>query len=414
MSQGKYISKSMQNLSVTRSVIITSVQFLLCFLFFLPLISEAQSSVPIIRIKILEGKESITAGATGSFQIESEGRKIHSYPSSTSPRRIEATSSGIKIAGIEWGKQIWIKPKESDSLSLVNGRRYRGSLLVKQKEDFLEVINELPLEEYLYGVMEGEIPSSWLFDVLCAQAIAARTYALEEIERLERLAEEQDYHLSWTTEDQVYGGVESETRQARQAVDDTRGKVITYQGELIKAFYHNCCGGHTVSSGDVWGGEDFPYLKVGPDEFCKESPYYKWEWEIEVSELRKILVKEGFSVGKIYRLQVLSRTEDLSFEEGGRVAKLRIHLKGGHQDLTGTEFRKLVNQWIEKDMLRSTLFKVGRWVKREASYFRFEGRGSGHGVGICQWGAKKMAEEGRNFQDILQFYYPGTEIEKRY
>lgn len=413
MSQGKYISKSMQNLSVTRSVIITSVQFLLCFLFFLPLISEAQSSAPIVRIKILEGRESITAGATGSYQIESGGRKVRSYSSSTSPRRIEATSSGIRIDGILWGKQIWIKPKESDSLSLVNGRRYRGSLLVKQKEDFLEVINELFLEEYLYGVIEREVSSNWSFDVLCAQTIAARTYALEKRE-LERLVENQDHHLSWTTEDQVYGGVESETSQARRAVDDTRGKVITYQGEPIKAFYHNCCGGHTVSSGDVWGGEDFPYLKVGPDEFCKESPYYKWEWEIEVSELRKILVKKGFSVGKIYRLQVLSRTEDLSFEEGGRVAKLRIYYEGGSQDLTGTEFRKLMRRGVGKYLLKSTLFKVGRWAKREASCFRFEGRGSGHGVGMCQWGAKKMAEEEKSFEDILQFYYPGTEIEKRY
>lgn len=413
MSQGGYISKSMQNLSVTRNVILTLIQFLVCFLFFLPLISEAQSSSPIVRIRILEGRESITAGATGSYQIESEGRKISSYSSSTSPRRIEATSSGIRIDGILWGKQIWIKPKESDSLSLVNGRRYRGSLLVKQKEDFLEVINELLLEEYLYGVIEREVSSSWPFDVLCAQAIAARTYALEKRE-LERLAEDQDYHLSWTTEDQVYGGVESETRQARLAVDLTQGKVITYQGELIKAFYHNCCGGHTVSSGDVWGGEDFSYLKAGPDEFCKESPYYKWEWEIEVSELRKILVKEGSSVGKIYRLQVLTRTQDLSFEEGGRVAKLRIYYKGGSQDLRGKEFRELVNQWIEKDMLRSTLFEVKSRTEREARYFVFQGRGSGHGVGMCQWGAKEMAEEGRNFQDILQFYYSGTEIEKRY
>ncbi len=413
MNQGGYISKSMQNLSVTKSVILTLIQFLVCFLFFLPLISEAQSSFPIVRIRILEGRESITAGATGSYQIESEGRKISSYSSSTSPRRIEATSSGIRIDGILWGKQIWIKPKESDSLSLVNGRRYRGSLLVKQKEDFLEVINELLLEEYLYGVIEREVSSSWPFDVLCAQAIAARTYALEKRE-LERLAEDQDYHLSWTTEDQVYGGVESETRQARRAVDLTQGKVITYQGELIKAFYHNCCGGHTVSSGDVWGEEDFPYLKAEPDEFCKESPYYKWEWEIKVSELRKILIKEGFSVGKIYRLQVLTRTQDLSFEEGGRAAELRIYYKGGSQDLTGKEFRELVNQWIEKDMLRSTLFEIKSRTEREARYFVFQGRGSGHGVGMCQWGAKKMAEEGRNFQDILQFYYSGTEIEKRY
>ena len=404
MNQGKSINKT----GFGRTL------FLLCFLFLLPSISEAGSLAPIIRIKILEGKKSITAGAVGSYQIEGESGKIRSCSSSTSPRRIEATSSGIRIDGILWGKQIWIKPKESDSPSLVNGKKYRGNLLVKQKEGFLDVINELPLEEYLYGVIEEEVPSDWPLEILYAQAIAARTYALEKIEEIERLAEEQDYHLFSTTDDQVYGGVESETSQAKRAVDDTRGKVITYQGELIKVFYHNCCGGHTVSSGDVWGGEDFPYLRVGPDEFCKESPHYKWEWQIKVSDLRNVLIKEEFSVGKIYRLEVLSRTQDLSFEEGGRVAKFRIHHKGGELDLTGTEFRKLIDKWMGSGILKSTLFEVISRVERETRYFVFHGRGSGHGVGMCQWGAKKMAEEGRNFQDILQFYYPGTEIEKRY
>ncbi len=119
-------------------------------------------------------------------------------------------------------------------------------------------------------------------------------------------------------------------------------------------------------------------------------------------------------MGKIYRLQVLTRTQDLSFEEGGRVAKLRIYYKGGSQDLTGKEFRELIDKWMGSGRLKSTLFEVKSRTEREARYFVFQGRGSGHGVGMCQWGAKKMAEEGKSFEDILQFYYPGTEIEKRY
>jgi len=388
------------------------------FLFFtLCLTALAWSSSPIIRVKILEQKESVSIGASGPYRIENEKGKKQFYPSSTLLRRIEATSSGIKVDGIIWGKEVWIKPEKSGSLALVvikgDKRRYRGDLLVKEEEGFLRVINQLPLEEYLYGVLKWEVSPGWPLAALCAQAIAARTYALKKIES--SLFQDQLHHLSATVDDQVYGGFESEDLRVQEAVNFTRGKVITYQGELIEAFYHNCCGGYTVSSKDVWGGEDLPYLRVGPDKFCQKSPHYHWEWEIKRSELRKILFKEGFSVGIIYRLEVFSRAQDLSFKEGGRVTKLCLEHQGGRLYLTGTEFRKLIEKWIGSGKLKSTLFdEVKLQVKGGASYFVFQGRGAGHGVGMCQWGVKEMAEQGYNFEEILQFYYPGTKIEKRY
>jgi len=377
-------------------------------------------SFPLIQVKIVEQEESIGIGATGPYQIEDSEGRIDSFPFSPSLQVMQATPSGIKVDGVAWGKQISVKPRGSDFLVLIGTlrgkRRYRGSITVEQEDNYLRVINQLPLEEYLYGVIKWEISPDWFMDALYAQAIVARTYALKKIE--EPSYQEQLHHLSATVNDQVYGGFESEDPRIQEAVDMTRGKVITYQGDLINAFYHSCCGGHTVSSKDVWGGEDFSYLRVGPDKFCEKSPRYYWEWEIKRSELRRILFEQGFPTGTIYRLPVVSRAQNLSFTEGGRVTGLFWEHQGGKspsQPMTGKEFRELINKWFGADKLRSALFdEVKLYSKEEMSYFLFQGRGSGHGVGMCQWGAKGMAEQGYSLEEILQFYYPGTRIEKRY
>ncbi len=373
-----------------------ALAILLGMTFFLALSFPAQAqSSPIIRVKILE-KEIVQAGATGGFQVKGKGN-IRFFLASSFPLRIESSPSGIKIDQRNWGSIVWIIPETDSSLCLVDWRRYRGTLLIKQKGKFLEVINELPLEEYLYGVIKWEISPDWPFVAVAAQTIAARTYALKKLEA--SLPENQDYHLLSTEDDQVYGGVESEDPPIRTSVDSTRGKVITCEGELINAHYHACCGGYTASSAAVWG-ESFPYLVARADPFCKDSPYYDWEWKFQARKLRQLLRKKGLLLGKLYRIQ------PLSFDQSGRVKQLKIQYRGGEKYLKGTEFRRLVGP----DKLKSTLFKVVRY----ANYFVFTGKGSGHGVGMCQWGAKGMAEKGYGTNEILQFYYPGTTVELRY
>jgi stage II sporulation protein D len=364
------------------------------FFFALSFSAEAQSS-PTIRVKIAE-KEIIQAGATGAFQVKGKGN-VRFFLSSSWPLTIESSPSGIKIEQRNWGSRVWIMPDTDGSLCLVDWRRYRGSLLIKQKDKFLEVINELPLEEYLYGVIKWEISPDWPLVAVAAQAIAARTYALKKLEA--SLPENQDYHLLNTEDDQVYGGVESEDPRARTSVDSTRGKVLTHEGELINAQYHACCGGYTASSADIWG-EPFPYLEARADPYCKDSPYHDWKWKVEAAKLRKLLSEAGLSLGKLYWIQ------PLSFDQSGRVKQLRIQYRGGEKYLKGSEFRRLVGS----DSIKSTLFKVVRYAR----YFIFTGKGSGHGVGMCQWGARGMAEKGYSTKEILQFYYPGTTIEQRY
>lgn len=422
MNQGKYINSIsfFKDKPITEKRVLGKLILLFFSLFLSLYLTLPAWSSPLIQVRIIEQEESLGIGATGPYQIEDSEGRISSFPFSPSLQIMQATSSGIKVDGVLRGKKIFVKPQRSESLVLIETpkgkRRYRGSIVVEQEENYLRVINQLPLEEYLYGVIKGEISHNWPMDVLYAQVIAARTYALKKIE--EPSSQEQLYHLSATIDDQVYGGFESEEPRLLEAVDITGGKVITYQGDLINAFYHSCSGGYTVSSKDVWGGEDFPYLRVGPDKFCEKSPYYNWEWEIKRSELRRILFEQGFPTGIMYRLRIVSRAQNLSFAEGGRVTGLFWEHQGGKspvQPLTGKEFRELINKWLGPDKLRSALFdEVRLYSKKGASYFLFRGRGSGHGVGMSQWGAKGMAEQGYSFEEILQFYYPGTKIEKRY
>ncbi|MEA1964589.1 MAG: SpoIID/LytB domain-containing protein [Candidatus Aerophobetes bacterium] len=350
----------------------------------------------VLRVKISSEKQkSVEISATGPYKIKE--KRIKNFFSS---QELKATPGGIVIGNKILGKKAWIKPEGDNSFIMVNGRRYRGDILIiQQNKSFLEVINRVPLEEYLYGVIRAEISSDWPAAVVRAQAIASRTYALKKLKSSSKNNKE-NYDLSSAITDQVYRGVEAENNKAQEVVDATKGKVIIYQGEVASIFYYDCCGGYAASSESVWG-EALPYLKAKEENFCKGSPHYHWEFRIKRDNLEKILKDNGFEIDKIYSII------PLTFDEGGRVQKLRInYINGDYLDLKGTRFRNLIGL----NKLRSTLFKV----KKEDDHFIFTGRGRGHGVGMCQQGAKVMAERGFTTEEILKFYYPGTEIKKVY
>lgn len=359
----------------------------------------ARASSPLIRVKILHNKSRVEVGATGSYKIQSLAlAKELSFPSSHSTITIEASQQGIRASGEIWGRKVLIKPEKGNSLIRVDGRRYRGQIIVQQKESFLEIINELPLEEYLWGVIKAEISPDWPRACVLAFTIAARTYAFKKLQ--DPSSRTTGYHVSSEQDDQVYRGVEGEDSLSRQLVNETRGKILTYLGEVIEAKYHACCGGYTASLEDVWGGKGYPYLVAKPDAFCSKSPYFSWEFKIEAEKLREILREKGPILGRLYRIKLLE------FDEGRRVKRLQIKHQGGKRELTGKEFREAVGG----GNLRSTLFTV----KRVGPDFVFEGRGWGHGVGLCQEGAKVMGERGYTYKEILEFYYPGTLVETVY
>jgi len=351
---------------------------------------------PLVKVKILEGQKVAVVGATGSYLLKGEEGQSLRVKSPFSLKKIKAGKKGITIEGRVWGKSLVIKP-DKNSLTMVNGRRYRGTITIQEDNHSLTVINELPLEEYLYGVLKWEISPTWPLNAMTAQAIVARTFAFSRSNSGQE--NKSSCYLAADVTDQVYGGVESEDALVRIAVDLTRGEIITYQNQLIRAYYHCCCGGHTASSRQVWE-KDLPYLRGSSDPFCADSPYYYWTILISEEELRALLKKTYPCLERILEVR------PVSWDNGGRVEEVVLRHQRGRLWIKGTQFRQILGF----NRLKSTRFQV----KKTGDQFEFRGRGWGHGVGMCQWGAKEMAERGYTTEEILIFYYPGTRIKKIY
>ena len=273
----------------------------------------------------------------------------------------------------------------AEGLLEIEGRRLPGSVtVVRTPEGRLDAVNVVPLERYVERAVSGEIYARWPAEALKAQAVAARTYALYAVNR----HREDPFDVEATTLSQRY--VDGPVPGAvREAVGATRGRYLAFQGAPILAAFHTTAGGRTAASEEVWG-EPLPYLR-GVDSPDEESPEYFWSYEVEYGELRRALEIAGLRAGSDPRVEVLERSPS------GRVARLSV---SGAQ-LTGRTLRQIVG----RRAIRSTLFDV----RTEGGLVRFLGSGSGHGVGLSQWGALQMAREGRTYIEILRHYFPGTQ-----
>jgi stage II sporulation protein D len=263
--------------------------------------------------------------------------------------------------------------------------------LVRRGKGFL-VINRVDLEEYVKGVVPAEVNSAWHPEMLKAQAVAARTYALYQ----QMLGATREYDVEATVQDQVYRGKQGIDAGILRAVEDTRGLVVTYQDAPIYAAFSSTAAGLTEDAVNVWSKE-YPYLKGVECPFDLASPYYQWKSSFKIDTLEQNLRQQGFSVGTIAMMT------PVSFSRGGRVAKLRVLHSDGEFVLRGEELRKAVGYTI----IPSTQFaieSIGRDIV-------LSGFGAGHAVGMCQWGAKELAELGYSFSIILRYYYPGTELQ---
>ena len=263
--------------------------------------------------------------------------------------------------------------------------------LVRRGKGFL-VINRVDLEEYVKGVVPAEVSSTWHQEMLKAQAVAARTYALYQ----KMLSSTREYDVAATVQDQVYRGKQGIDGGILRAVEETRGLVVTYQNAPIYAAFSSTAAGLTEDAMNVWSKE-YPYLKGVECPFDLASPYYQWKSSFKIDTLEESLRQQGFSVGTITTIT------PLSFSRGGRVATLRVVHSGGELVLRGEELRKAVGYTI----IPSTQFAI-EFIGQDLV---LSGFGAGHAVGMCQWGAKELAELGYSFSTILQYYYPGTELQ---
>ena len=350
-----------------------------------------------IRVAVIRDAPSLVLALRSPFQIKTihtdelllEGRLLKKARVSPVTNGIKIDRTIFKIYGLK------IESKKEGRIYL-NNLRFRGNIeIIKNPDQNLLVVNEIDVEDYLYGVLRTEVPYYWPLEVLKAQAVCARTFALYQ----NSINSKKDYDLTNDVYSQVYGGKSSEKFWTNRAVNKTFGEVLTYRGKIFPTYFHSTCGGHTENVTRVWGG-DLPPLGGVKDPFCKRSSHYRWKNTIKLNKIQNSLAAAGYKVGKISAITTDQRNAS------GRVQEVTIKGTKGTIGITGNKFRHLVGI----NLVKSTNFTV----EIIPPNVKFSGLGWGHGVGLCQWGAYFMARKGHNYKQILEYYYPGSKIENIY
>ena len=346
-----------------------------------------------VRVAVVKGADSAKIFIAGNFRIidHLSGSTLleEKYLPETD---LVATGAGFKLGEKEVsGNVISVEPVGGTRI-YINERVFRGGIKVIKDEKKLTVINALDLEEYLYGVMRNEVSTWWPMEALKAQAIAARTYALNQVTESRR----RDYDVMADVSSQVYGGIFSEKWRTNRAVDETKGKILTYKGAIFPAFFHATCGGSTFDAAYLWN-IDLPPLKGVKCRWCGKSPHFYWERWIPVRESEGKLAAAGYPVGDMIGFEAVKRDPF-----SARILELKVKGSKGDAAILAKDFRRIIGA----DIVRSTNFKV----TLVGGYVAFEGLGWGHGVGLCQWGAYYMSRAGKTAAEILEFYYPGSKI----
>lgn len=310
-----------------------------------------------------------------------------------------------KKAGKQVNTNIYVNEQNNsevaENTAEYNYNKYNTIKLLHTKTQEIE---EIKLDEYLYGVVSAEMPASFEKEALKAQAVVARTYTIYKIENNEgkhgeaNICDDSGCCQAWISKEDRFAKWEEASREANwnkivEAVESTKGKYITYEGKPINAFFHSNSGGKTETTLNVWGGSGYPYLQSVSTS--GEDTYTQYKSEVT-------LTKEGF-INKIKEkysdFEIDFNDEKcisiLEYTEGNRVKKIRI----GNKEFSGVEIRTLIG-------LKSANFNIE--IKGDNIYFSVVGYG--HGVGMSQTGADSMAKAGKNYEEIIKHFYTGVEI----
>lgn len=307
-----------------------------------------------------------------------------------------------------------VRPLDADGTIETGGRRWRGELVITPTSDGVTVINRLPMDDYLKGVVPLEIGTGSLADAAAveAQAVTARSYAVTH------LAPGRPYDMRATVQDQVYGGAGAETAVSSRAVERTSGLVLLFGGRVVNAPYHATCGGSTAEPQDAWRTGPEAYLTRVSDQipgtsrfYCDAAPRYRWTRTFSRDELRqsvdryaRTLARGSAFGGAVRAVRVASVTP------AGRVGVLTVDTDRGPLTLRGNEIRDAL-RLPSGEILYSTYFSVEAESGRGGvESLTLRGGGNGHGVGMCQAGAIGRARAGQDFRTILRTYYSGTTV----
>lgn len=276
----------------------------------------------------------------------------------------------------------------NDVVDLVKAK-YRGEIAMYVNNSTITPIDFLDMEQYLYGVVPSEMPASWHIEALKAQAVAARTYTKSS------LGKHTVYDLCDNVHCQAYNGLSSEYQSAVEAVQATAGKCIYSNNKLIDAVYFSSDGGATLSSEDVWSNA-LPYLRGVKDTY--EKDFKKWERVFTYADLTDIASKKGYEIGNVTDLTA-------KYNENSIVTSLTFKGSAGDKTITKEEIRTAFNASADGSLASRNFI-----ITKTDNGVTLTGKGYGHSCGMSQYGAKGMAEAGKNYIDILKFYYTGVDV----
>ncbi len=287
------------------------------------------------------------------------------------------------------GEKLALLDKTAGKL-LVGERPYSGKIEIWEGSGGLYLIDKVNLENYVKSVVEAEDGRDWAMEALKAQAVISRTYAINR----QMHAGQMNYDLTSSVLDQVYDGDDGYDKQVSEAVDATKGQILVYDGKPIEAFFHSTSCGETEDPYEVFG-KHIPYLKPVKVK-CDLSPYNAWTRRFPAAQVQKALKAAGVDTGIINGMEIKSRTCT------GRVKDISISGSRGVFNVKAVDMRKFIG-WKALPSTDFTMdFKNGYWTVK--------GSGYGHGVGLCQWSALEMAEDGMKYTAILSYFYPGTKL----
>jgi stage II sporulation protein D len=369
--------------------------FSLGFLFVFLALGVGAQEPPRIRVAIVRDAREISLSVNGAYDVldMTSGASLD-HGRALKPVKIAASSMGLVWKGRELKiRSILVQAKRKAGIE-VNKKLYRGDIRISEDSSGrLLVVNVLDLEAYIQGVLVLEISPKWPMDAIKAQAVAARTYAVYQKE----LMKNKEYDVTADTSSQMYGGRASEKTKTNRAVRYTKGEVLTYQGHVFPAFFHATCGGMTEDASELWKVGIPPLAGGRMCTFCGGSPHYYWKASMTLSTIGKKLEERLLWRGDLTNLAVKERNMT------GRIRTLSLtDQKGRVTDMAAKDFRNALGP----DVIRSVNFSF----TLDKGTVLFNGKGWGHGVGLCQWGALGMSKEGSSYVDILAFYYPGAKI----
>ena len=361
--------------------------------------AQPAKQAPDLRVGLASGRASLTiTPASGKATVQTGSSKTITLAANTAAAI--RWQDGAFLVGREKlrGEVLVIRPAAKAGELSLDGRRYRGALELRHKGGGLTAVNIVPVDDYLRSVVPEEMPVDWPAEAIKAQSVAARSFALASRGR----HASESYDLCTTTHCQLYTGTAAEKSASNAAIKATRGEVLTYGGKPIEALFHTDSGGMTENSEDVWGSH-VPYLRAAKDTPAKTMP---WTKTINRADLERKLAAKGHDIGKVRSIALSPLAIGRAAKDrtaSGRVKTMTVKGTKGTATLSGTTWRSLLG-------LKSTLFDA----KLTKDAVTFTGYGSGHGLGISQWGAERMAAKGASYAEILHHYYTGTKLQQLY